>query len=108
MQKLTARLKLTDEQVPKVQAIMEAKRAEVAEFRAKYKGQPVTPESKAAMEKAQRDFHADTDAKLAQVLTPSQMTEYKKMRHEHMKKDWSKGEKEEKGEKNEKNEKGEK
>ena len=108
MQKMTTRLKLTNDQVAKVQAIMQAKRTRMTELGARYKGQPETTENKAARMKARKELHADTDARIAQVLNASQMTEYNKMRAEHMKKGWEKGEKGEKDEKGEKGEKGEK
>ena len=95
LQRMTQRLKLNDEQVAKVKSIFEAQIVQMTELRAKYKGQPTTPENRAAMEKARKDLHADTDAKLAQVLTADQMTEYTKMRAEHMKKEGAKEEKEE-------------
>src|SRR5260221_10316855 len=96
LQKLSQRLKLTTDQTAKVKTIMDAQWAQSSELRAKYKGQPSTPENKAAMESARKDLHADTDAKLAQVLTADQMTEFKKMRAEHMKhKESEKGEKDE-------------
>ncbi len=85
LQKLSQRLKLTADQTAKVKSIMEAQWAQSRELRAKYKGQTSTPESKAALESARKDLHADTEAKLAQVLTADQMTEFKKMRAEHMK-----------------------
>jgi len=94
LQQMTKRLKLTDDQAAKVKSIMEAQRAQASELRAKYKGQPVTTESKAEMKKAREDLRADTEAKLSQVLTPDQMTEWKKLRAEHMKKE-GKEEKEE-------------
>jgi len=84
-QKMSKRLKLTDDQAAKVKSIMEAQWAQSSELRAKYKGQPVTPENKAAMKNARKDLHASTDAKIAEVLTATQMTEFKKMRAEHMK-----------------------
>lgn len=96
LQKMTERLKLTDDQAAKVKAIMQAQWTASSELRAKYKGQPVTAENKAAMVKARKDLHADTEAKLAQVLTADQMAEYKKMRTEHMK-----GKEKEKDEKDE-------
>ena len=95
LQQMTQRLKLTEDQAAKVKSIFEAQKVQATELQAKYKGQPTTPENKAAMEKAHKDIHADTDAKLAQVLTADQMTEYKKMRAEHMKKEGAKEEKEE-------------
>ena len=85
LQKMTERLKLTADQTARVKSIMDAQWAQSRELRAKNKGQPSTPENKAAMENARKDLHADTDAKLAQVLTADQMTEYKKMHTEHMK-----------------------
>jgi Spy/CpxP family protein refolding chaperone len=95
-QKMTQRLKLTDDQVAKVKPIMQAQWAESNELRAKYKGRPATPENKAALEKAREDLHASSEAKLAQVLSADQMTEFKKMRAEHMKKEGTeKDEKEE-------------
>lgn len=51
MQKMATRLKLTNDQVTKVQAIMQDKHARMTEMREQYKGQPVTPERKAAMMK---------------------------------------------------------
>jgi len=84
-QKLTQRLKLTDDQATRVKSIMDARWAQSSELRAKYQGQPATPESKAAMKQARKELHADTDAKLAQILTADQMTEFKMMRAEHMK-----------------------
>jgi Spy/CpxP family protein refolding chaperone len=97
LQKLTQRLKLTSDQAVKVKSIMEAQRAEWRELRAKYKSEPAAQENKSAMEKARADLHASTEAKLAQVLTADQMSEFKKMRAEHMKKH-EREEKEEKGE----------
>jgi Spy/CpxP family protein refolding chaperone len=76
LQQMTQRLKLTDDQVAKVKSIFEAQKVQATELRAKFKGQSTTPENKAAMEKAHKDLHADTEAKLAQVLTADQMTEY--------------------------------
>jgi Spy/CpxP family protein refolding chaperone len=96
IQKLTKSLKLTDEQVEKVKPILEAHMAAANELHAKYEGQPSTPESKAEMKKAHEDLHADTDAKLAQVLTADQMVKYKKMMAKRMKKEEAKEEKEEK------------
>ena len=95
LQQMTHRLKLTDDQVAKVKSIFAAKKVQASELRAKFKGQPATAESKVAMEKARKDLHADTDAKLAQVLTADQMTEYKTMRAEHKKNEGAKEEKEE-------------
>ena len=82
--KLTERLKLTDDQAAKVKSIFEARMTQKAELRAKYKGGSATPETRAAFEKARKDLHADTDAKLAAVLTAGQMTEYQKISAEHM------------------------
>jgi Spy/CpxP family protein refolding chaperone len=84
LQNMTKRLKLTDDQAAKVKSIMEAHEAQGSELRAKYKGQPVTAESKAEMKKEREALHADAEAQLGQVLTPEQMTEWKKMRAEHM------------------------
>lgn len=95
LQKMTKKLKLTDDQVPKVREILQSKMSEMSEMRAKYKDEPRTPENKAAMEKAHQELHADIEAKLASVLTPEQMTAYKKMSAEHMKKESAKEEKEE-------------
>jgi Spy/CpxP family protein refolding chaperone len=96
LQKLSQRLKLTADQTASVKAIMDAQWAQSRELRDKYKGQAWTPENKAAMESARKDLRADTDTKLAQVLTADQMTEFKKMRAEHMKhREWGKGEKDE-------------
>ena len=95
LQEMTKRLKLTEDQAAKVKSIMVAHETQAGELRAKYKGQPVTAESKAEMKKAHEDLHADTEAKLAQVLTPEQMTAWKKMRAEHLKKEGAKEEKEE-------------
>ena len=95
-QKMTKRLKLTDDQAARMKTIMQAQWTESSEMRARYKGQPATPENKATMEKARKNLHAETDAKMAQVLNADQMTEYKKMRAEHMK--HMKSEKDEKDE----------
>ena len=95
LQMMTQRLKLTDDQVARVKVILQEQMTASNELRARYKGQPATPESRAAMEKAHKELHAGTDAKLAEVLTADQMTEYKKMWSEHMKKSGMKEEKEE-------------
>ena len=84
-QKMTKHLKLTDDQSTRMKAIMQEQWTESGELRAKYKGQSNTPENKAAMMNARKDLHASTDAKIAQVLTAPQMTEYRKMRADHMK-----------------------
>jgi len=85
--KMTERLKLSDDQVAKVREIMQSKMGEMKALRAKYKGQPSTPENKAAMEKDHQALHASIEEKLATVLSAEQMTEYKKMSAEHMKKE---------------------
>jgi len=85
LQKMKEHLKLTDDQVVKVREIMQSKMSEMSELSAKYKGQPSTPETKAAMEKAHKELHADFESKLAGVLSAEQMTEYKKMSAEHKK-----------------------
>ena len=95
LQKMTQRLKLTPDQVVKVKDIMQAHATEASELRAKYKGQTATAENRAAMEKAHKDLHANLDAKLAQVLTADQMSEYKAMRAEHMKREGTKEEEKE-------------
>ena len=95
LQKMTQRLKLTPDQVVRVKEIMQAHATEASELRAKFKSQPATAETKSAMEKAHKELHADTDARLAQVLTADQMSEYKLMRAEHMKREGMKEEKEE-------------
>jgi hypothetical protein len=95
LQKMIQRLKLTDEQVAKVKSILADKQVQADQLRAKFKGQTATPESKAAMEKAHKDLRADTDAKLAQVLSADQMAEYKTIRGEHRKHEGAKEEKEE-------------
>ena len=98
IQKMAKRLKLSDDQVAKVQSIMQAGWTEMSDLRAKYDSQPRTPENKAAMEQARKDLHEKTQASLAQVLTADQMTEFKKMRAEHKHGEWGKGEKGEKDE----------
>lgn len=85
--KMAEQLKLTDDQVAKVREIMQSKMTEMKTMKAKYKGMPATPENKAAMEKDRQAMHADIETKLATVLSPEQMTEYKKMSAEHMKKE---------------------
>jgi Spy/CpxP family protein refolding chaperone len=95
---MTERLKLTDEQREKVRPILQAHMDQARELRAQYKGKTGTPEAKAALKKAHEDLHADMDAKLAQVLTPDQMAEFKKMQAEHMAKEGKEGAKEEKEE----------
>jgi hypothetical protein len=87
VQMMTERLKLTDDQVAKVREILQSKSTQMSELRAKYKGQLATPENRASIAKAHEELHADIEAKLAQVLTTDQMTEYKKMAAEHMKKE---------------------
>jgi len=96
--RMTKSLKLTDEQKEKVRPIMVEEMTRARAMREKFEGKPMTAETHAAMEKEHKELWAEEDAKLAQVLTPDQMTELKKMRAEHMKhKDWSKEkEKEEK------------
>lgn len=86
LQKMTESLKLSPDQAAKVKAIMQDQMAQKDALRAKYKGLPMTTENKAAMQQAHKDLHADTDAKLAQVLTADQMAQYNKMSAERMKK----------------------
>ena len=80
-------LNLTDDQVAKVKSIFEAKSAQAIALRAKYKGQSATSDDKAAMRRDYKAMRADTDAKLAQVLTADQMAKYKQMHGKHMKRD---------------------
>jgi Spy/CpxP family protein refolding chaperone len=85
LQQMTDRLSLTDDQVTKVREILKSRATQMNEVRAKYKGQMDTPENKSTLAKARQDVHADTQAKLARVLSASQMAEYKKMNVEHRK-----------------------
>lgn len=94
--KLTKELKLTPDQQVKVKDIVQTMWTQKQEFHAKYKDTPSTPEAKLEMEKAHQELHASIEASFAQVLTPEQMTEYKKMNAEHMKKKAAKVEKAEK------------
>jgi Spy/CpxP family protein refolding chaperone len=66
-------LNLTDDQKPKVQAIVEAQREKMRELR---QDTSLTPEDRRAKAKAIR---ADTDAKMKDVLTPEQFEKWQKM-----------------------------
>src|SRR5258706_3350279 len=79
VRKLTETLKLSDDQELKVKSIFQARMTQAAELRAKFRGEPATPENRAAFEKARSGLRAETDAKLAQVFTADQMTEYRKL-----------------------------
>lgn len=84
--KMAEKLKLSDDQKAKFKDIMTAQRDKMKDMREKYagKGKTATAEEKAAMKKDMKDLQADTDSQLSSVLTPEQMTEYKKMRSEKM------------------------
>lgn len=104
---LSQRLKLTEEQSPKVRAIFEAEALKAREIKTKYKGTPDTPENKAEIKKEMELLRTETNTQLQQQLTPAQMAEMQKMHDEQMKKmkdkeAAAKGEKvEDKGEKQE-------
>src|SRR5882724_3380236 len=91
VRKLTESLKLSDEQEVQVKSILQARMGRAAELRAKFKGEPATPENRAALEKARDGLRAETDAKLAQVLTIDQMVEYRKIMNEHAKEEAKEG-----------------
>ncbi len=95
VQKLTEGLKLSDDQATKVRSILQGRATQAKELRAKFRGEAATPENRAALEKAYRELHADTDTKLAAVLTAEQLTEYRKISAEHMRTMGAKEEKEE-------------
>lgn len=86
LQKITKRLKLNADQAAKVKAIMVDQMAQKTALKARYKDQAMTADDKATMDQAKKALHADTDARLAKVLTADQMAEYSKMRAEKMKK----------------------
>ena len=87
LQKMAQLLNLTDDQAARVKSIFEAKSEQAMSLRAKYKGQSATSEDKAAMQRDFKAMRAETDAKLAQVLTADQMAKYKQMHGKHMKRD---------------------
>jgi Spy/CpxP family protein refolding chaperone len=88
--RMTKGLKLTEEQKAKMRPIMIDEMTRARALRTKFEGKLSTPEARAEMEKQHKAIWAEADAKLAQVLSPEQMTELQKMRAEHMKHRWSK------------------
>ena len=82
--KVAEKLKLSDDQKDKFKTIMTAQRDKARDLHAKYKGKTMTADEKAEMKKDMEALQADTDSQLSSVLTPDQMTEYKKMRTEKM------------------------
>jgi Spy/CpxP family protein refolding chaperone len=82
--KVAEKLKLSDDQKEKFKTIMSGQRDKMKDMRAKYKGKTMTADDKAEMKKDMEALQADTDSQLSTVLTPDQMTEYKKMRSEKM------------------------
>jgi hypothetical protein len=73
-------LKLTADQRAKVKPILMGQADQVKALRAKYMGQAKTPETQAAMAKEMQAIREAGDAKLAQVLSADQMTQYKAWR----------------------------
>ena len=91
MERMTKRLKLTDEQKVKVKPILMDQMAKMHELHAKYEDKSTSAESKAAFDKERKELWADADAKLVPVLNADQVAELKKMRAEHMNhRHWSK------------------
>jgi len=82
--KVADKLKLSDDQKEKFKTIMTGQRDKMKDLHAKYKGKTMTADEKAEMKKDMAALQADTDSQLSSVLTPDQMTEYKKMRSEKM------------------------
>ena len=84
LQQISDRLKLTEEQNPKVRSVYEAEALKAREIKTKFKGTPDTPENKAELKKELMALRTETNTQLLQILTPAQMAELKKMQDEQM------------------------
>lgn len=73
LEQMATELKLTDEQKPKVKAVMEAQRTKMTELRA---DTALSQEDRRAKMKTIRD---DTTAKMKEILTAEQFTKFEKM-----------------------------
>jgi len=73
-------LKMTPDQREKAKAILMDHASQVQQMRAKYAGMEKNDANKAAMKKDMESLRDATDAKMAQVLSADQMTQYKAMR----------------------------
>lgn len=79
-------LNLTQQQRDKVRPILMAHVTQMKMIRDKYAAMDRTPENREAMKKDAMTLRDATDAKLAGVLTPDQMTKYKAWRESMMSK----------------------
>jgi Spy/CpxP family protein refolding chaperone len=86
LQQISDRLKLTEEQNPKVRSVYEAEALKAREIKTKFKGTPDTPENKAELKKEMLTLRTETNTQLKEILTPAQMTELQKMQEEEIKK----------------------
>jgi Spy/CpxP family protein refolding chaperone len=77
-------LKLTQEQRDKARPILLDAAYQIRQLRLKYGVMDRTPANREAMTKEVRALREATDAKLAGVLTPDQMAQYKKTRDEKL------------------------
>jgi hypothetical protein len=77
-------LKLTPDQRDKCKAILTDNAAQLKQIHAKYTGMEKNDANKAAMKKDMTDLRDASDAKMAEVLSADQMTQYKAMREAHM------------------------
>ena len=73
-------LKLTQDQRDKARPILLDQGYQLKQVRTRYAAMEKTPETTQAMTRDIHALRAATDAKLAQVFTGEQMTEYKRMR----------------------------
>jgi hypothetical protein len=77
---MSEQLKLTPDQQDKAKAILMDQAAQLKQMRAKYAGMEKNDANKAAMKKDWQDIRDAGDAKMAEVLSADQMTQYKAMR----------------------------
>ena len=77
---MSQQLKLTPDQRDKAKAILMDQASQLKQMRTKYAGMEKNDANKAAMKKDVEDLRDATDAKMAEVLSADQMTQYKAMR----------------------------
>ena len=77
-------LKMTPDQREKAKVILMDHANQLKQMRTKYAGMEKNDANKAAMKKDMESLRDATDAKMAQVLSADQMTQYKAMRDAHM------------------------
>lgn len=80
-EELKERLKLTAEQAAQIKPLVEARRAQMEEIRAKYAGDP-SRRAKREMAREAKAAAQDFNKKLEPILTDEQEAEWKKIREE--------------------------